>query len=182
MRQSDQPALRARGGLTLRRWFPYDAGELVNAFSDPAIQHWHMRRVLSLEEARDLISEWNQCWRAETDGHWAIVRDDMREVAGRVSLRKIDLKIGCAECSYWILPAVRGRGIATGALLALTCWALDDLGLHRLELAHSVNNLLSCRVANKAGFRLEATKRSALLHEDGWHDMHLHARIQGDTL
>ena len=35
-------------------------------------------------------------------------------------------------------------------------------------------------MAAKAGFALEGTKRSALLHADGWHDMHLHARIRGD--
>ena len=38
-------------------------------------------------------------------------------------------------------------------------------------------NTASCRVAGKAGFHLEATLRSVLLHSDGWHDMHLHARI-----
>jgi RimJ/RimL family protein N-acetyltransferase len=36
------------------------------------------------------------------------------------------------------------------------------------------------RVAAKAGFTAEGTLRSALLHADGWHDMHLHARVQGD--
>jgi RimJ/RimL family protein N-acetyltransferase len=39
-----------------------------------------------------------------------------------------------------------------------------------------VANTASCRVAGKAGFRLEGTLRSALLHTDGWHDMHLHGR------
>ena len=33
------------------------------------------------------------------------------------------------------------------------------------------------RVAAKAGFTAEGTLRSALLHADGWHDMHLHARV-----
>ncbi|MEW2435901.1 GNAT family protein [Streptomyces caniferus] len=41
-------------------------------------------------------------------------------------------------------------------------------------------NPASCRVATKAGFRLEGTMRSALLHADGWHDEHLHARVQDD--
>ncbi|MEU1023512.1 GNAT family protein, partial [Streptomyces sp. NPDC005904] len=54
-------------------------------------------------------------------------------------------------------------------------------GLHRLELTHATANEASCRVALKAGFPAEGTKRSALLHADGWHDMHLHARIAGDA-
>ena len=35
-------------------------------------------------------------------------------------------------------------------------------------------------MAEKAGFRLEGTVRHALLHADGRHDQHLHARVRGD--
>jgi RimJ/RimL family protein N-acetyltransferase len=35
-------------------------------------------------------------------------------------------------------------------------------------------------VAEKAGFSFEGTQRSALLHEDGWHDEHLHSLVRGD--
>jgi hypothetical protein len=34
-------------------------------------------------------------------------------------------------------------------------------------------------VAVKAGFLLEGIKRSAAVHSDGRHDMHLHARFRG---
>jgi RimJ/RimL family protein N-acetyltransferase len=49
-----------------------------------------------------------------------------------------------------------------------------------LELTHSTVNPVSCRVAVSAGYRLEGTKRRAGLHADGWHDMHLHARLVDD--
>jgi RimJ/RimL family protein N-acetyltransferase len=35
----------------------------------------------------------------------------------------------------------------------------------------------SCRVAQKAGYLLEGTKREHWLFADGWHDVHLHARV-----
>ena len=59
----------------------------------------------------------------------------------------------------------------------LCTWAFGEAGFHRLELQHSTRNLASCRVAEKSGFALEGTKRSSLLHDDGWHDMHLHGRV-----
>lgn len=68
--------------------------------------------------------------------------------------------------------------MAASALSTLTGWALDDLGLHRIEVAHSTRNPTSCRVAEKAGYPWEGTKRSQALHSDGWHDMHLHARVR----
>ena len=79
-----------------------------------------------------------------------------------------------------MLPAARGRNVAARALGALTEWAFSKLGLHRIELVHSVANQASCRVADKAGYLAEGTKRQQTLHADGWHDMHLHARLRTD--
>ncbi len=71
--------------------------------------------------------------------------------------------------------------MAVEAVRRLSAWALDDLGLHRLRLCHSVANPASCRVAEKAGYSFEGTMRGALLHADGWHDEHLHALVRGDV-
>jgi ribosomal-protein-alanine N-acetyltransferase len=104
-------------------------------------------------------------------------RRQRANLLGYVALRSVDLEFGFAEITYWVLPPFRGRGVATKACAVVAGWALEDLGLHRLEVRHSVENPASCRVASNAGFELEATLRSALLHADGWHDMHLHSRI-----
>jgi RimJ/RimL family protein N-acetyltransferase len=172
-----QPSLRA-GELILRPWAEADAAALVTAFADPAIQRWHARTVEDPAEARTMIARYNQAWRSETDAHWAITGP---EVLGRVALRNIDLDEGGASIGYWVTPAARGQGAAARATAVLAAWALTDLGLHRLNLQHAVANTASCRVAQKAGFAYEGTRRSAGLHADGWHDMHLHARIQGDA-
>ena len=89
----------------------------------------------------------------------------------------MDLEDGLAEIGYWVVPSARGRGIAPRALVAVSNWAIDELRLHRLELQHSTKNEASCRVAEKAGYPLESTKRSQALHDDGWHDMHLNVRV-----
>ena len=80
------------------------------------------------------------------------------------------------------MPARRRQDVASRAVDALTRWAFDDVGFHRLELTHAVHNLPSCRVATKTGFDFEGVKRRAGLHLDGWHDMHLHARINDTKL
>ena len=55
-------------------------------------------------------------------------------------------------------------------------WAFD-VGLHRVKLEHSTQNQPSCRVAGNAGFSVEVTGGATALHGDGWHDMHLHRRV-----
>ena len=178
--RSAQPVLPAGGGLVLRPWLPADARAVVAAYADPAIQRWHARRVDSEDEARDLILRWQRSWQAETGAHWAVTRDEGGDVLGRAALRSMTLDEGWAECGYWTPPAARGCGVASRALAALSLWAFGEIGFHRLYLLHSVANAASCRVAAKAGFAAEGVQRSAALHADGWHDMHLHARIDGD--
>jgi ribosomal-protein-alanine N-acetyltransferase len=92
-------------------------------------------------------------------------------------VRRLDLDQGEGEAAYWVLPPARGRGVATRALRAVTDWMFTYVGLHRVYLEHSTRNEASCRVATGAGFVAEGTRRSACLHLDGWHDMHLHARV-----
>ena len=77
-------------------------------------------------------------------------------------------------------PEARGRDVAARALRLVSDWLFTEIGLHRIELAHAVANAASCRVAAKAGYVLEGTKRRQTLHPDGWHDMHLHARLDSD--
>jgi len=176
LNRAPQPELPA-GDLLLRPWTAADADALLVAYADPAIQRWHARSVESRSEAEDLIAYYNHGWRTETSASWAITDP---AVLGRVAFRIVNLAEGTAEIAYWVTAAARGRGAAVQATIALSQWALDDLGLHRLDLLHAVANTASCRVADKAGYTYEATMRSAVLHADGWHDMHLHAQIAGD--
>jgi len=108
-------------------------------------------------------------------------RHDDGSLAGLTLTFRADSVPALGYRTYWVTAAARGRGTAVRAAVALSRWALDDLGLHRLDLQHAVANTGSCRVADKAGYAYEATLRSSVLHADGWHDMHVHARIAGDA-
>ncbi|MGN5381594.1 GNAT family N-acetyltransferase [Streptomyces sp. MUSC 14] len=180
MAGSEQPVLALPGGLQLRPWHLDDADTLLTAAEDPAIRRWNRFAVGSRAEAHARIERMHARWRAETSAVWAVAGPDGPAV-GLCAWGDIDLHAGSAEIVYWLLPAARGGGIAVEATRRLSRWALDDLGLHRLRLCHSVANPASCRVAEKAGYTYEGTQRSALLHADGWHDQHLHARVAGDT-
>jgi ribosomal-protein-alanine N-acetyltransferase len=174
-----QPSLETAGWLLLRPWGADDALPLVRAFEDPDIRRWHVNVVDDENEARTWIASWGEFWVHETDAGWAVVDGGTGVLLGRVALRRIDLAGGEAECSYWVLPGVRQRGVATAATNRMAAWAFEDLGLHRLTIVHSVANERSCAVATKANFSLEGTLASAQLLVDGWHDVHLHARVNG---
>jgi RimJ/RimL family protein N-acetyltransferase len=176
LRDQAQPRLNA-GAFLLRPWEPADAPRLAEAYGDPAIQRWHVRSM-SEDEARDWVAERRDRWQAEIGIDWAVEREG--EVVGRVNFREINLEDGRAEAGYWVLASQRGGGIAAIAVRAATTW-MFSIGFHRLELLHSLENEASCRVADAAGYRLEGTQRGRLLHADGWHDAHVHVRLEGDA-
>lgn len=173
-----QPRIEVDDRLVLRPWRESDAKTVRAAFDCLAIQRWHVKRMDSLDEARGWIASWAPQWDSEKNASWAIT--DADRPIGQAGLRAIALFEGSAELSYWVLPEARGKGVAVRAARALTQWGFE-LGLHRVVLQHSTANAASCRVAAKLGFPLEGTLRSALLHADGWHDAHVHARLHTDS-
>ncbi|MFJ4778150.1 GNAT family N-acetyltransferase [Streptomyces sp. NPDC088762] len=179
--QAEQPVFSLTSGFHLRPWQQEDAEVLVASCHDAEIQKWNRPGYLSLDEARERISRWGQRWRDEEAAIWAIAPSTGAGPVGLIGLADIDLGGGSAEFLYWLLPEGRGHGAMVEATVRISRWALDDIGLHRLRITHSVENPASCQVATKAGFSFEGTMRSALLHADGWHDEHLHARVQGDV-
>jgi RimJ/RimL family protein N-acetyltransferase len=181
--------------LLLRPWTEADAPAIVEAYRDPAIQRWHARSMTH-DEALSWARSWTDRWATETAAGWAVVEgagvrgveveaveveavevEGAGVLLGRVDLRTLDLAEGHGEGAYWVVPRARGRNVAPRALRALTEWMFTNVGLHRIDVEHSTRNEASCRVATKAGFVLEGTKASSALHSDGWHDMHLHARL-----
>lgn len=179
MSTQTQPTLHC-GERLLRPWREGDVETLIAAYRDEAIQRWHARTLGSHREALQLIDEWNGYWAVESAARWAVVDHSTNKAIGQVALRSIDRQEGEAEVSYWVMPQARQTGVATQSVLAVTGWAFEELGLHRLELHHSVSNTPSCRVALKAGFVLEGTMSAKAVHPDGRHDMHLHARLRDD--
>ncbi|XVU21987.1 GNAT family N-acetyltransferase [Actinoplanes sp. CA-054009] len=172
----DQPTLTAEGDLILRPWEPADVPAFLGAYRDPAIRRWHTYRPDSAADVLSWFSQYSRDWRQETGGHWAVTSPD-GEVVGRLAMRGWNFSDGNAGCAYWVLPQARGAGVGPRALTAVTVWAFS-VGFHRLALSHSTFNLPSCRVAEKAGYVLEGTQRSSAIHEDGRHDMHVHARVR----
>lgn len=190
----NQPEIAA-GRLLLRPWRRSDADAVVRAWADPEIRRW--AGFGATFPVRENVEQWvdwnNQQWQFGLRAGFAVCDVADERLAGSIMLRDFGRTVtalgqrgGTGEAGYWITPAERGHGAATTALNALCAWAFSEaeqggLGLHRIELRHSVLNKASCRVAEKAGFRCEGTMRRSFRYADGeWHDEHLHGRLWND--
>lgn len=66
-----------------------------------------------------------------------------------------------AEIGYWLVPAARGRGLATAAVSLLVDWGFERLGLDRVEFAILPENLASQGVAERLGATPEGLREQS---------------------
>ena len=84
------------------------------------------------------------------------------EAIGSVGFsRRTDLRRRVAEIGYWLGEPFWGRGIAPAALIIATRFAFAHYDFMRLQAGILSWNPRSMRVAEKAGYDLEAVQRNA---------------------
>ncbi|WP_329457321.1 GNAT family N-acetyltransferase [Streptomyces sp. NBC_01497] len=172
-------------GLRLRPWRPDDAPALVRGATDPEYRRWNTPKLLVGTEAQALewIRQRAEDYERGTGCVLAVAPGGGGRAIGSVGLGVLDLWMRRGTVGYWVLPEARGQGVASGALDLFTRWAFGVVGLHRLSLGHAVGHDVSCRVAERCGFRYEGTLRGEMFEAGDtscFRDAHLHARLATD--
>ncbi len=96
-------------------------------------------------------------------------------IIGTIGLNSIDYENkGCAV-GYWVSEEYAGKGIATRCCSRLIGHCFNDLNLHRFVLEATIENIASCRVAEKLGMRLEGVTKDREWLYDRFLDANLYA-------
>ena len=173
-----EPVELAAGAFLLRRWRADDVDTYWAALESPGGRLWHGSTLGTREDLLAALAR-RRDWTIGDHASWALVGGG--ELLGSISVHRIDRDQDDAEIGYWIVPAGRGRGLAARAAATACRWAFADLGLHRIQLFHAVENVASARVAEKAGFTCEGRLRQSHRYGDGVrHDELLWARLATD--
>ena len=88
-------------------------------------------------------------------------------LVGGSGFHQIDWNVPRLEIGYWVRRRFQGRGYISEAVRGISCFAFDTLGARRLEIRCDARNVRSRRVAERAGYELEATLRNHSLAVDG---------------
>jgi RimJ/RimL family protein N-acetyltransferase len=187
-----EPVHLSAGRLYLRPMDATDEAAVAAALRDPGIIRWNTGVAIARAPEAHRAAMWLRVrehgWASGAAAHFTVADATTGALLGTVGIRDINRLPEQALASYWTAPDARGQGIAPQALDVLSRWAFTPvdaggLGLHRITLDHAVENEGSCRVAEKAGFRLEGTMRGSFLAYDGRrYDSHLHARLATDDV
>jgi RimJ/RimL family protein N-acetyltransferase len=142
----------------LRPLAPDDAAALARACADEHIARWtQVPQPYGIDDAREFIAS-----RAGEDKVWAIDVDGLAGVIGLRNTRYV-MPGPVSEVGYWVAAWARGRGVASGALIAVRDAAAAD-GYQRVEWSALAGNEASLRTALRAGFTVEGHLRRGLVH------------------
>jgi RimJ/RimL family protein N-acetyltransferase len=139
--------------LVLRQWTDEHVESLVEIYRDPDMRRWTRVPVRDVDGAVAWVAAQRDGWATGKRLSFA-VHDGHGRLVGCVVLKK---PTTAPEVGYWTAASARGRGVATRSVNAMSEWAFGTYGLERLELRHQVDNVASCRVAEKAGFVFHST-------------------------
>lgn len=129
---------------------------------------------------RTWLELYEQGRRDGTRDGYAVIDGETGTFLGIAGLVDIRPDAGQGEIGYALAPEARGRGIATRALQIVTRYALDELGLERLELQIATDNDASMRVAEKCGYTREGVLRSLYIKPGRRGDFVIYGRLRGD--
>ena len=153
-------------GVVLRDWRDADAAAL-----EPVCGEWDVSRFTSVPwdyshgEALAWVGRQREKRSRGTVLAMAILAEGEEGALGNVNLAEFSEDGRQASLGYWVVPAARGRGVASRAAAILTRWGFETLGLQRIELEILPGNLASHRVAERLGATYEGLRRDS--HEAG---------------
>jgi RimJ/RimL family protein N-acetyltransferase len=162
----------ALDGYSLRPYRDEDAVALSQLADDREVSRYLRDRFphpYTLEDAR----EWIARARAETASPrltFAISGAATTMLGGIGLDRQGDVYRHSAELGYWLGRPHWGRGVATAAVVAICRYGFERVGLERVHACVFEPNTASCRVLEKAGFRLEGRRRKAVRKDDELYD------------
>lgn len=152
------------------------------------------------EASRDFLQPWEPTWPADDLTRPAfrrrvssaakdvqtgaayplfVFRREDDALTGGITLSNVRRGVAqTATVGYWCGAPFARRGYTLAAVRALSDYAFDQLGLHRLEAACVPENVRSQTLLEKAGFEREGYARAYLKINGAWRDHMLFGRVR----
>jgi ribosomal-protein-serine acetyltransferase len=134
----------------------------------------------SMEDSRAFILKSAQDWDCDLAYSFAVLDERDGAFLGSVGLSQVNRSHRFANLGYWVRASRVGSGIATKITRLAANFALQKLGLNRVEILVPNGNIASQRVAQKAGAKFEGILRHRLILHNQTTDAVLYSIVAED--
>ncbi len=157
--------------LTIRSPMPGDGEELQAAVAESIddLRPWMpwADHIPTVEEEEDAVRQGRARFLTREDLWLLIFLKGTHTLVGGSGLHRINWDVPRFEIGYFVRSRFAGQGYITEAVRGITRFAFETLGARRVEIHCDARNERSRRVAERAGFELEATLRNHAVAVDG---------------
>lgn len=172
------------GSVGIRAYRPDDTELLYAAVCEsiPEVSRYETwcHPDYSLEEANEYVTYWIKM-REEGQAFYYAVEDlKTGTFLGSCGISSLSREHKRAMLGYWIRTGHTRQGIATSAARLVAQLGFEDLDLSRIELPIAVDNVASCRVAEKIGAIREGILRKWLILPVGPADVAMYSLLSGE--
>jgi RimJ/RimL family protein N-acetyltransferase len=146
--------------LRLRPYRADDVQAMFALYSDPRVmRYWSFPPWTELAQARTYLERALAGMDSGEIFPWAIAERDSDRLIGALTLFSLHVEQLRAEVGYSLSPDHQGRGLAAEALRCGLAFAIDSLGLLRVEADIDPRNEASARLLERLGFQREGLLR-----------------------
>ena len=141
--------------------------------------------VMEYPRADRAVITWTEDGRREEvhagEEAYAFAIDAGGEAVGSIQLtRQGNIHRRTAELGYYVVRRLWGSGVCTEAVRQICRFAFENTDLLRVYAEPFADNAASCRVLEKAGFRLEGVMRRNAVKNGVVRDMRLYSLVRED--
>ncbi|MBN1564930.1 MAG: GNAT family N-acetyltransferase [Anaerolineae bacterium] len=171
--------------LLIRAPRPGD-GKIINAGLRESIvelRPWMpwAKEIPPVEESEQFARRGAAGWLMQDDMPLLIFRRTDGVYLGGSGFHRIEWAIPSLEIGYWLRTSQTGNGYMTEAVIGMTKFAFEVMGVERIEIRCDSRNTRSAAIAQRAGYTREALFRHHLRAPDGsLRDTLVFARLAGD--
>jgi RimJ/RimL family protein N-acetyltransferase len=121
----------------------------------------------SVAESEEYTLKTHEAFVARKDFGLRLFLKGTGTLVGSSGLHPHDWAVPKFEIGYWCRTRFAGQGYITEAVRGITRYGFEHFGARRIQITCDIRNLRSARVAERAGYRLEATLRNDRVGMDG---------------
>jgi ribosomal-protein-serine acetyltransferase len=128
--------------------------------------HWAHSRP-TVEESEEFVRLAAAEWILRKELDLRLWDKTTGELIGGAGYHDIDWKVPRLEIGYWVRASRSGQGLITEAVNAMTRYALEVIGVRRVEIRCDKDNLKSRGVPERLGYKLDVIFERNELKPDG---------------
>jgi RimJ/RimL family protein N-acetyltransferase len=136
--------------------------------------------TLTLEEVESWIKDFDEMWESNKQYRFQIIETTSNQLVGGIFLNHVIRTHKLANMGYWVRTSRAGEGIATEAAKQVAQYGFEKLGLQRIEIVVSKDNLPSLRIAEKISAVREGLLRNRVQIRGSAHDAYMYSLIPND--